>query len=125
MIKHPFFDVPFSIYSQFKDPGGVPFCLSYSRIPFTKSNSIYLQYVNKKLVNNFQKESLQFLLIPEKLEGDNLYNCKICNSYQNAERGTQYLEFPPILIMHLLRFEQDLVSGRSKLHHRYLSKCIL
>eukprot|EP00659_Diplonema_papillatum_P021149 gene21149-32579_t len=58
------------------------------------------------------KESIQACLNKEELTGDNKYHCvdveRGIDSKEDAEMGIEFLVFPPVLVMHLRRFEYDL-----------------
>ena len=50
---------------------------------------------------------------PESLEGDNQYDTGSAEfGRQDAEMGTEFVEFPPILHLHLRRFEYDFAYDR-------------
>jgi len=48
--------------------------------------------------------SLKALLTPERLDGNNKYNCAVCGSKQPALKGTQLTELPSLLTFQLKRF---------------------
>jgi len=55
----------------------------------------------------------------EKLEGDNQYDAESFGK-QDANKGVSFLSFPPVLNLHLKRFEYDMVTGSTnKLNTRY------
>jgi len=49
---------------------------------------------------------LREFLSEEKLEGDNLYFCSTCKDHFPSFKKIDFWKFPPILIIHLKRFEQ-------------------
>jgi ubiquitin C-terminal hydrolase len=49
---------------------------------------------------------------PEKMEGDNLYNCEKCNKKTVASKSTTLWEPPKYLIVHMKRFDR---TGRRKI----------
>ena len=79
--------------------------------------------------------SLQQLVTPELLRGENQYKCEACGKKTDAERGTQFLNLPTILTLQLQRFEVDKETGaRRKVNttlafetsydlHSLLSRC--
>ncbi|XP_013378933.1 uncharacterized protein LOC106150593 isoform X1 [Lingula anatina] len=54
----------------------------------------------------------------ERLQDDNKYFCDQCHRYVEAERSTQYVRLPQILMLHLKRFEANsgLFGGISKVN---------
>ena len=54
------------------------------------------------------KESFENFVAKEKLEGKNQYDTGSDKfGKQDAEMGVEFLEYPPILFLHLRRFEYD------------------
>ena len=53
---------------------------------------------------------------PERLEGDNKYQCDACRSLQDCERTLKVIQAPECLILTLLRFSYDVkTQSRSKI----------
>ena len=51
--------------------------------------------------------SLNAYFTPERLEGDNMYSCGICNTKVNAMKYYKLMKIPPILCLQLNRFTYD------------------
>ena len=51
--------------------------------------------------------ALENYIKPEVLDGDNKYNCEICQTKVNAEKGIKLVAGPPILTIALNRFTLD------------------
>ena len=51
--------------------------------------------------------ALENYIKPEVLEGDNQYNCEICATKVDAEKGIKLVAGPPILTIALNRFTLD------------------
>jgi ubiquitin carboxyl-terminal hydrolase 7 len=72
-------------------------------------------------VNNMSGilESFRKFIEPELLVDDNKYKAD-GYGYQNAKTGTIFKSFPPILFLHLRRFEYDMMSDQTlKVNDRY------
>ncbi|KYQ88273.1 peptidase C19 family protein [Tieghemostelium lacteum] len=66
------------------------------------------------------EESLSAFVTPEMLDGKNQYFCETCQKKVNASYGQRIGKLPPILHMHLNRFDYDAQKGkRVKLHNRF------
>lgn len=59
-------------------------------------------------------ELLAHFLSTQQLKGDNKYHCERCNKLQDGEEKISIVSSPQYLILHLLRFEQDLANNRWK-----------
>lgn len=64
------------------------------------------------------EESLQFFIEDEFLIEDQKYNLE-GHGYVNAFRGTRFLELPPVLHIHLKRFDYDQYFGQKKMQNRF------
>ena len=51
-------------------------------------------------------------LAPERLEGENQYQCDGCNKKQDAVKSTRILSAPAHLLLTLLRFKYDRKTNR-------------
>ncbi|XP_055383961.1 ubiquitin carboxyl-terminal hydrolase 7 [Condylostylus longicornis] len=58
------------------------------------------------------EESFNDYIKPETLEGDNKYDAGI-HGFQEAEKGVIFKSFPPVLHLHLMRFQYDPVTDNS------------
>jgi len=63
----------------------------------------------RDIYDSFRQE-----LDKETLEGENKYNAGSEHGMQDAEKGIQYVKFPPVLMLHLKRFEYDVERGTMK-----------
>ena len=54
---------------------------------------------------------LERYLQPERLRGENRYNCTVCGGLQDAERRLRLLDPPPYLVFSLVPFVVDRRSG--------------
>ena len=59
------------------------------------------------VLNSSVERALENYINPEKLEGDNQYNCETCQKKVNAEKGLKLSVSPPVLFIHLARFTLD------------------
>uniref|UniRef100_A0A1B0FQ62 Ubiquitin carboxyl-terminal hydrolase 7 n=1 Tax=Glossina morsitans morsitans TaxID=37546 RepID=A0A1B0FQ62_GLOMM len=57
-------------------------------------------------------ESFQDYITPETLEGDNKYDAGV-HGLQEASKGVHFTSFPPVLHLHLMRFQYDPVTDSS------------
>ncbi|XP_073827847.1 ubiquitin-specific protease 7 [Musca autumnalis] len=57
-------------------------------------------------------ESFQDYITPETLDGDNKYDAGV-HGLQEAQKGVQFTSFPPVLHLHLMRFQYDPVTDSS------------
>ena len=65
------------------------------------------------------KDSLEKYIEPEKLDGDNKYMAE-GHGLQDAEKGCTFSSFPPVLHLHLKRFEYDpLRDANVKINDRF------
>jgi len=65
-------------------------------------------------------ESFRDFCKSEILTGDNLYDAGSVHGLQEAEKGVKFEKFPPVLCLHLLRFEYDYQLGQHrKLNNTY------
>uniref|UniRef100_A0A183CS83 USP domain-containing protein n=1 Tax=Globodera pallida TaxID=36090 RepID=A0A183CS83_GLOPA len=65
------------------------------------------------------EEALKAFIKPEVLNGNNQYQCEVCNSRQNAEKSLRIIEFPYLLTIQLKRFDFDYQTlHRIKLNDR-------
>jgi hypothetical protein len=56
----------------------------------------------------------------EKLDGENQYDAGAQHGKQDAKKGVNFLSLPPVLHLHLKRFEYDMMSGQLvKVNDRY------
>ncbi len=63
---------------------------------------------------------LQDYVATETLDGDNKYDAGE-HGHQEAEKGVIFASFPPVLHLHLMRFQYDPVTDCSiKFNDRYL-----
>ncbi|KAG0139390.1 hypothetical protein CROQUDRAFT_111631 [Cronartium quercuum f. sp. fusiforme G11] len=53
------------------------------------------------------QESFEAYVTPEMMDGDNKYHAGDDFGLQDAKKGTIFMEFPPVLHLHLKRFEYD------------------
>ncbi|KAI8455154.1 ubiquitin thiolesterase [Phakopsora pachyrhizi] len=53
------------------------------------------------------QESFEAYITPEMMDGDNKYHAGDEYGLQDAKKGTIFMEFPPVLHLHLKRFEYD------------------
>ena len=51
--------------------------------------------------------ALENYIKPEVLEGDNQYNCELCATKVDAEKGIKLVAGPPVLTIALNRFTLD------------------
>lgn len=58
-------------------------------------------------------ESFKNYIAPETLDGDNKYDAGEEYGLQDAEKGVIFLSFPPVLHLHLMRFQYDPVTDCS------------
>jgi len=66
------------------------------------------------------EESLQLLLQPEEMMGENKYHCGGCGKLTNALKGTNFLQIPPVLTFQFLRFDFDYNTfARIKINSRF------
>jgi len=56
---------------------------------------------------NHLNQGIENFLRSEKLEGENQFNCEICQCKQNAHRQTIFKELPDVLMIQLLRFDMN------------------
>jgi ubiquitin C-terminal hydrolase len=64
-------------------------------------------------------DSLEALTSQEILDGDNMWNCKICNKKRKAEKKVELYKTPNYLIIQLKRFKQKKnVNGKSVLGNK-------
>ncbi|CAL1528323.1 unnamed protein product [Lymnaea stagnalis] len=76
--------------------------------PQSERNLDFSSYQDKSSGDCFTLNDLiSFYLKPEKLTGDNKYQCDACGTLQDGERTMQILESPQYLILTLLRFSYD------------------
>ena len=62
----------------------------------------------------------------ENLDGDNKYDAGPEHGLQDAEKGICFKQFPPILHLHLMRFQYDsTVDASVKYNDRYALTLIL
>jgi ubiquitin carboxyl-terminal hydrolase 48 len=72
------------------------------------SNRKELFYVLQVPLSESVLESLSKATVAERLEGDNMYECGVCNVRTHATRSTQLLApVPPILVLQMIRFHYD------------------
>ncbi|CAF1194604.1 unnamed protein product [Adineta ricciae] len=65
-------------------------------------------------------ESFRNFCKSEILTGENLYDAGSIHGLQEAEKGVKFQKFPPVLCLHLLRFEYDYnLSQNRKINDRY------
>ncbi|KAL3116045.1 hypothetical protein niasHT_007345 [Heterodera trifolii] len=65
------------------------------------------------------EEALSAFIKPEILNGNNQYQCEVCASRQDAEKGLRIVEFPYLLTIQLKRFDFDYAAlHRIKLNDR-------
>lgn len=64
-------------------------------------------------------ESLDREVLPERLDGDNKYDAEV-HGKQPADKGSEFIKFPPVVFIHLKRFEFNFATEMQiKLHSRY------
>jgi len=95
-------------------------CLNES---FRDDNFLYLSLIVKddieKVYNPTIEKGLENYLKPCYLEGDNKYFCDNCNEKNDAEMGVKIATLPEILIIHLNRFDLDMMTlNRRKLNNK-------
>eukprot|EP00768_Dysnectes_brevis_P005381 gnl/Dysnectes_brevis/3864_a4994_1059.p1 GENE.gnl/Dysnectes_brevis/3864_a4994_1059~~gnl/Dysnectes_brevis/3864_a4994_1059.p1 ORF type:complete len:1192 (+),score=334.97 gnl/Dysnectes_brevis/3864_a4994_1059:42-3617(+) len=66
------------------------------------------------------RSSLAEYITPERLEGDNAYNCSGCSKKVSADKGFQLQTLPQILTMQIKRFTIDWATMR---HRKLNGKC--
>ena len=59
------------------------------------------------VLNSSVEMALENYIKPERLEGDNKYECNQCKKKVNAEKGLKLTSCPPVLTIHLSRFTID------------------
>ena len=59
------------------------------------------------VLNSSVEMALENYIKPERLEGDNKYQCEKCAKKVDAEKGLKLTSCPPILVIHLARFTLD------------------
>ena len=64
------------------------------------------------------EESINQLMTPELLEGDNKYFCENCNEKNEAVKGIRFKKFPDTLILSLNRYEYDQNWERQKINDK-------
>lgn len=57
-------------------------------------------------------ESFEDYVAPETLDGDNKYDAGV-HGLQDAEKGVIFVQFPPVLHLHLMRFQYDPITDNS------------
>ena len=71
-------------------------------------------------------ESFRDFCKSEILTGENLYDAGNVHGLQEAEKGVKFQKFPPVLCLHLLRFEYDYnLSQHRKINDSYSFDCHL
>lgn len=86
------------------------------RVPSERNETFYNLAVEVKDKTTLD-ESLAALVQADRLDGDNKYNCERCNKKVAALRRATIGELPPVLVVHLKRFEFDLETlHRTKLN---------
>nr|XP_019046681.1 hypothetical protein I302_05431 [Kwoniella bestiolae CBS 10118]OCF25611.1 hypothetical protein I302_05431 [Kwoniella bestiolae CBS 10118] len=73
----------------------------------SRNNSTFLELELSFRNNSTLEECLEDLQTPEKLEGDNLYNCPACLRRRGAIRRQVPVKYPPVLHIALMRFVFD------------------
>ncbi len=53
------------------------------------------------------EHALEAYLTPERLDGENQYDCRSCGGRRDAERSTVLVSLPSVLCIHLLRYSYD------------------
>lgn len=83
-------------------------CADAAHVPSTSFTDIQLDIkdLQGRSFKNLQ-ESFAAYVQAEVLDGDNKYHAGEKFGLQDAEKGTRFLEFPPVLHLHLKRFEYD------------------
>lgn len=82
-------------------------CLNVDYTSF-KEETFYDLSMDVKGILNLS-EAFKFYIKPDELIGDNQYNTEKFGK-QDAMKGTEFLEFPPVLHIHLRRFIFDVTS---------------
>ncbi len=59
------------------------------------------------VLNSSVEMALENYIKPEKLDGNNQYQCEVCKKKVNAEKGLKLTVSPPVLFIHLARFTLD------------------
>ena len=59
------------------------------------------------VANSSVEMALENYIKPEVLEGDNQYNCELCATKVDAEKGIKLVAGPPVLTIALNRFTLD------------------
>ncbi|XP_032580109.1 ubiquitin carboxyl-terminal hydrolase 7 isoform X2 [Drosophila sechellia] len=77
----------------------------------TRYETFYDIQLNIKDKKNIY-ESFQDYVAPETLEGDNKYDAGV-HGLQEASKGVIFTSFPPVLHLHLMRFQYDPVTDSS------------
>lgn len=77
----------------------------------TRSETFYDIQLNIKGKKNIE-ESFKDYIATETLDGDNKYDAG-SNGLQEAEKGVIFKKFPPVLHLHLMRFQYDPITDNS------------
>lgn len=73
----------------------------------TESVRRELFYVLQLPLSDSVVESLKLTTQVEYLEGDNMYDCGMCQKRNTATRSTRLLAPPPVMVLQMLRFHYD------------------
>ncbi|CAF4818426.1 unnamed protein product, partial [Rotaria socialis] len=95
-------------------------------IPLALQKLFYdLQFTDRPLLDKLESkmevtESFRDFCKSEILTGENLYDAGSIHGLQEAEKGVKFQKFPPVLCLHLLRFEYDYnLSQHRKINDSY------
>lgn len=117
LLLHTFFSLLFSlIFSSLLPYTFIPFCATLNS---SNSPSSFLHFCNSPLSHHATAqldvkgcsdiyESLRKYTGKEMLDGDNQYDAGPELGKQDAEKGVIFTKFPPVLTVHLKRFDFDL-----------------
>ena len=68
----------------------------------------------ENVVNNSVEEALANYLKTEKLDGNNKYQCDVCQDKVDALKGLRFSHFPYLLVLQLKRFDLDYTTMQRK-----------
>ena len=90
----------------------------------SRTESFYDVQLNIKGKKNIY-ESFRDYIKTENLDGENKYDAGPNHGLQDAEKGILFSSFPPVLHLHLMRFQYDPITDRLVLNNNYTGWSIL